>query len=501
MARCFRHDDGGDDAELTVLMDAAERAAQVPDALVDRLLSVDAAGDPARVAAALYALAARPGLVLRLDGWFRRQWWYPGDDLPVVQRVVRRLDNGRAGPVAVALASCHRDGRVRERAVATMGYPPLAPFLVLRTTDWVGPVRDRARAGLSLLLTHHPDAYLPPALGTGVRVARRTRGGFARGQLVCALLAAPRPLRDRLAAAPDRDVRRFVIDVGLPHGWWSLTELTRIAESEPDVLIRARVAEAACREAVWTRQILTLQRFAASPRTEVRALALTGLVRAGRDAEVTRYLDDEVALVRAIARDAASRAGIEPHRHYRDTVAADPSPGAIAGLVETGTATDAPLLEPLLRNGNQRVRAAAVRGLAALGAFGVEDAVALLRDPSPAVVRETARRWPGPVPSELGWELLAEHRVDRRRAGYRLLRHGSRYGQLRAALLAARDTDPKLSRRGVADATRAAREESRRATVPGLDARQRAELAALVPAAADRLGERTTRLLLALLGY
>jgi HEAT repeat protein len=67
---------------------------------------------------------------------------------------------------------------------------------------------------------------------------------------------------------------------------------------------------------------------------------------------------------------------------------ADPAPGAIAGLAETGSHADAPLLRELLTHSAGRVRAQAVRALRHLDAAPVEQTIRMLRDSSPAVVRE-----------------------------------------------------------------------------------------------------------------
>ncbi|GIH01444.1 hypothetical protein Pma05_80160 [Plantactinospora mayteni] len=75
----------------------------------------------------------------------------------------------------------HGDGRVRERAVrATLKRPAgeLVPLLVLRTAGWVAPVRDRARAGLAMLLAGDPGGCLR-ALPTILAGESRTRAGFA----------------------------------------------------------------------------------------------------------------------------------------------------------------------------------------------------------------------------------------------------------------------------------------------------------------------------------
>lgn len=112
---------------------------------------------------------------------------------PVLTRLDARLASGPAGPIAVVVASMYGDGRVRERAVrATLERPAgeLVPLLVLRTADWVTPIRDRARAGLALLLAGDPGGCLPAALPTILAVESRTRAGFARSQALAALLTA-----------------------------------------------------------------------------------------------------------------------------------------------------------------------------------------------------------------------------------------------------------------------------------------------------------------------
>jgi len=106
------------------------------------------------------------------------------------------------------------------------------------------------------------------------------------------------------------------------------------------------------------------------------------------------------------------------------------------------------------------------------------------------------------VPDQVAWDLLADpERVELRRAGYRLLRVRGLSQQLRAALLLANDSDARVARRAIADATRLARDAAspswRRLTLPALDASpdQIVELAKLTDRAAEVLGEDTTRML------
>ncbi|MEH1017319.1 hypothetical protein V6U90_30040 [Micromonospora sp. CPCC 206060] len=398
---------------------------------------------------------------------------------------------------------------MRERAVAAMlGRPAaaLVPFLVLRAADWVAPVRDRARAALALLLAGDPDGCLPAALPIILAVESRTRAGFARSQALAALLTASVEVRQSLFTAGDRQLRRFVFDIELGQGWWPLADLVTAAESHPDVRIRVQAAEAVCRQAVWTRRLDLLRRLAHSRRAEVRAYAVTGLARAGLGEEAAGYLDDGSPLVRAIARDAARRDGVNILGHYRAAVACAGSvgPGAIGGLAETGSATDAALLRPLLAHRSGKIRSTAIRALRQLDAVEVNEMQPLLRDPSPAVVREaTAALLPlyRRLPSALPWQLLADPRTELRRAGYRLLRPQATAGWLRAALILAADPDPQLARRGLADATRLARDAARsgwrRTARPELavSTAEHADLTTLLDRAAPTLGADTTRLL------
>ncbi|QLQ40531.2 hypothetical protein [Micromonospora robiginosa] len=483
--------------------DAVAGGREALDRLVDVLHEVDAGADEAVARSALALVAGAPGLVVRLDEHARSAPWYGRHRDPVWQRIVGRLS---AGPVATALASTHADGRIREQAVAAMAdrpYPEVVPFLVVRAADWVAPVRNRARAGLALVLADDADTHLPAVLPTALRLEVRARAGFAVAQARVAVLAATEQTWRGLLASAGRRERRFVLDTALARGVLRTPELVTLAESDPDVRVRAWAAEAACRDAVWTRRHDVLRRLTRSKRAEVRVVALTGLVRAGQDADVAGHLDDDAPLVRAVARDAARRLGADAREHYRAGVASEePVVGAIAGLAETGSAADAPLLRRLLGHERPKVRAQAVRSLRLLDAVVAGEVVPLVRDPSPAVVREVTRALrpvAGALPPDLPWELLRDGRVELRRAGYRLLRGRGAGVELRAALVLAADGDPRLAERGRADATRLARDAAgttwRRAPRPELRVTEaeRARLRELATRAAATLGDETSR--------
>jgi hypothetical protein len=301
-----------------------------------------------------------------------------------------------------------------------------------------------------------------------------------------------------------------VLELGLTHGWWSPETVLDMAAAG-DLRTRARAAEAVCRQAVWGNRVTLLRQLARHRRTEVRDVALTGLLRLGRHEDVTAHLDDPTPLIRAIAREAARQSGLSALDHYRQAVrAADPAPGAITGLAEIGGPADAGSLSALLSHPAAATRAYTVRALHHLDAVPVDRVVTMLRDPAPGVVREATTALRGritAVPVEIPRRLLTDPaRADLRRAGYRLLRVHGVAEQLRAALLLANDPDPGLSRRAVADATNLARDAAgagwRRRRLSTIDATadQIAELTTLTADAVDALGPDVTRQLRTWLG-
>lgn len=485
------------DSVVDAVRAAGTGAVPALDHLVEVLAAADAAGGQD---SALGVLAARPRVLRWLDRHARR-FGQPPAQADAYDRMARRTADGTAGPCGIALAASHPDGHVRERAVAAIAArpsPELAALLVLRSADWVAPVRDRARAALALLLAEEPERYLPVLAPTIGSLAPRLRGGFAHAQATAALLASARLTRGFLGPGTDPRLRRLACTVALGQHWLSLDELVARAESEPDARIRSWATEAACRELVWTGREATLRRLARARHAQVRALALTGLSRLGADRPVADRLDDDAPLVRALARAAARRLGVDVVGHYRAALSVPvPAVGAIAGLAEAGEPRDVPLIRRLLVHPAGPVRAAAVRALRQAAAVEVDHLLDLLWDASPGVVREVALALAGHdrVPAELGWRLLRADRPELRRAGYRLLRDRSVGVRVRAMLILVGDADPELARRGRADLTGF----SRRlwaAPAPRLPAAERAESVELIRRVAPRLGADVTSALL-----
>ncbi|MFJ5885627.1 HEAT repeat domain-containing protein [Kitasatospora cineracea] len=467
--------------------------------LIAALLQVGSAGNLEDSFEALRALTGRPALLLRLDTFVRQELAYSTRPAPSL---------AEADPVALVLAASQADGRIRERAVRRMlnrPRPELMPFVVLRTSDWVPQVREAACAGLAVLLHENPLLATSATVRTALLINRRRRGAFARGQLLVPLLAdSDTALTGRLLTAPEPAVRRFVLDttahrLGIRH-------LAALAESDPDRQVRARAAEAATRQAVWTDQAELLRRLARSRHAEVRITALTGLMRTGSPQNVAQYLDDPSALIRALAREAARRTGTDPLAYYRTAVrAAEPAAGAVAGLAETGSRADGPLLTALLDNPAPQIRVHALRALRSLDVVPVPRVTALLRDGSTAVVKEAATTLAPSaphLPADLLWDMLTDpQRSAVRRAGYRLSSRHDPLTALRAALVVGGDTHPRLAAQGKTDATTQIRNLAphpwRTRPIPSLDASpaQAAELLALAEQRRTELTENVLRLL------
>ena len=410
-----------------------------------------------------------PALLVRLDGLARRR-----DDAGYLAvRPGAWVDQARdrfnaaercLDPAVLAVASMSADGRVRERAVVAFGarpVPELMPFLVLRTADWVGPVRERACAALAIAL-HRDPRCLDFAGPMAARLAGRSRADFALSQVhavlprltdnqFARLLTSSQPLLRRLAATQARRLR--------------LPELVRVALDESDPSARDLLAEAAAREAVWSGRPEFLHRLAAAASADVRAIALVGLLRAGLPDEAAEHLADANGMVRATARFAARSAGIDALERYRALLGRERvAPGAVLGLAEAtangtnGSEAARELVEPYLAAAAPQMRAAAVTALRLLGVTEPALITPLLADPAPVVVRAVVAALEttgASVEASRLLELLADpaRAGGARRALYRLCQRQHAAVRLAAGLvaLAAAEADPKLVAWAAAD--------------------------------------------------
>ncbi|MEU9101686.1 hypothetical protein [Streptomyces sp. NPDC048361] len=360
-------------------------------------------------------------------------------------------DLTQLGESQLALALCHRDGRIRQEAVRqSVRHPGLLPLVVIRCADWVGPVREHARQLLREAMNVDSALDLAPLI---LRVGRRDRGAFGvdvLGQILrqatCGQLAV-------LFSDPDRIVRRFAYRLAIEGQLLDPAELARAAAGDQDTVVQDLCATAALTalgdEGAYE-DVLPPLLSARNPRT--RSAGVTALRRAGRSEQAQPFLRDRSALVRACARYVVRQQGGDPAAWYRErcTVADDPElpPGAVIGLAECGNRADAGLLRPLLVHPSAGVRARAVAGLRALDCVDVKQLRPLLDDPAAGVVREAAAALL-PSAKELPADWLSERTSSERprhvRVGaFRLLDTCGGIVALRAAVGLLEDPDMKL---------------------------------------------------------
>ncbi|WP_369037842.1 hypothetical protein [Streptomyces adonidis] len=393
--------------------------------------------------------AGDPGAWLGLDAGIR-SWLYW---LPLPPAEVAALRYPDALPESrLALALCHTDGRIREAALGSAaGCPGLWPLVVVRTADWVAPVRERAREVLRAVLGDVDTAVgLAPLILTG---GRRGRGVFAVDLLDEVLRRAPRERLAPMFTSADRGVRRFAYRLAVDEGDFSPAELARAAARDPDPVVQdlcAEAALAAVREGGAEGDVLDALLGARGPR--VRSAGVTALRRAGQGERAEGFLADRAGVVRACARYVVRQVGGDPAAWYRDRCARpdDPalSPGAVAGLAECGERADAELLWPLAGHPDARVRARAVAGLRTLDVTDVRRLRALLDDPAPGVVREATLALL-PFARSLDTERLTERLGGEwpryaRVAAFRLLDACGGLVRLRAAVSLLDDPDVRL---------------------------------------------------------
>lgn len=434
---------------------------------------------------------------ITLDEALRQRWWW----VPQWSReLTGALADGDVDDLCLFVAGCHHDGRIREASVAHLAGRPSAAtvaVLALRTGDWVVQVRERARAAVEPRLADGLDAAsLGAAAELAFTLAQRREGGWLADRIDQLLLGLPADALGALLHARDRRTRRAAYRAGIAAGQLGLAQLARAAIRDSDLPIRAMCARAVVDAAPDPTVIRDLLR---SRTALVRAEALHTLTANGDLAVAETALADRHPLVRTTAQAALRRAGIDPAARYRALIAqTPPTPGAIAGLAETGTAGDTPLIVPHLSHPRLRGRVEAIRALRRLGATDPGELIPLLRDPSGAVTRQAVaalRQHAHTLDSGLLDALLQPRNPPHlRMAGYRLLTAKDVWLRLATNLRLIDDPDPRLRAHARADiATWLDRQAA--TSYRGPSAVQAAELDTLITRATPELDEHRVRLL------
>ena len=329
---------------------------------------------------------------------------------------LRAVATLQTGPVLLQLAMCHPSGHVREAAIrrsATCADGSEIPFLLLRTNDWVLPVRGLAQSALRARLgaRHLPDLVAAlPVLDEMPRWGRLGDTALIDDIHVLLGSAAAVPALRAALSSLDRFVRRCafrrLIAREAPQG-----EAREAAgaqgpyrDSSGGLDPRAEVAAAALRDAdpairTWVERRLTAgsdraflafsdallrSRLGASRLGAAQRLLALGLAVPWRE-----LLFDDHAGVRALAQQTVLDSGGDPDVEYRAGMATSRARRlsvALLGLSETGGGDDSTVIRGYLTDPIAAVRRGALRALVHLK---VDDAVELclasLADGSPSV--------------------------------------------------------------------------------------------------------------------
>ncbi|MCG5465465.1 hypothetical protein MED01_003744 [Micromonospora sp. MED01] len=431
-----------------------------------------------------------------MDEALRGQWW----SAPRWSRsLAADLADGEVELLHLVMAGCHRDGRIREAAVAHLAdhaHPAALAVLALRTVDWVAEVRQRARGAVEVWWSSSRGS-LTQLAEMAFALRGRGEGAWLAEHVEGALRTLPLSGLEPLLAARDRRTRRAAYRAATTGGLLSLHRLTTAAMKDDDLPIRILCARGAVEVATDPAQ---LRGLLLSSTALVRAEALQTVTAVGDLNAAEAALPDRHPLVRAIAQAALRRSGGDPAVSYRRLAAGwgPPAPGVIAGLGETGDAEDAGLVRRWLAHPRSRGRVEAVRALRRLGVTRSADLVSLLRDESGAVTRQVVvalRQDLGVLDPGMLEALLGPGNAPHVRfAGYRLLIAGNAWQRLVTNLRLIDDPDDRL--RGSARADLSAWLGRQAATTyHGPSRKHAAELDELIEDARPILGEHTVRLL------
>jgi hypothetical protein len=479
----------------------AGRATGIED-LPERLIAIDPAGEPARLAYAEELLVrADPRFWLALDVATRRSPYHPPAWTGLA---ARRLLAGDLSIVGTVVAACHPDGRIREAAIVRLAdsqHSIVLAVLAIRAVDWVPQVRERARRALERRLVDSPRACLVVVAPIAFALRARREGSWLAERIERALRDGPPEALEAALVAADRRTRRAAFSAGVAAGRLDRGRLLRAARYDDDVLVRIACAVAVIRTAIEAGRVDDIQPILTNRTSQIRAEAVFALAREGELGPAEVALADRATAVRAVAQAAVRRRGADPAARYRELATeTPPNPAALAGLGETGALSDAGLALAWLHHPVPRGRVEAIRAARRLGVSSPSVLLSLLVDPSPAVVREVVsalRLRPGDLdPAALRALMRAPHPVHVRRAAYRLLCECGPWLRLTAHLeVIATDPAERLREHALSDLDRWLAHVAATAYAPP-EGEAYAELLALTEVACPRLGTNRQRLLL-----
>ncbi|MEZ4545961.1 MAG: hypothetical protein R3C24_18955 [Cyanobacteriota/Melainabacteria group bacterium] len=383
--------------------------------------------------------ALRPSDLLQLDYQYRHgnyytprylQQWDELDKSILKNWKVREMPTELFG-----LASCHRNGFVREAALdhLSSNLPTVngceIPYLLIRTGDWVEEVRTIALNSLDKIVEQQNLAKFLPYLEVVHRMSLRVRdAGLDKRQFLLKRIEEflkTEEHRKLLLSGLDSKYfkdylsrrRCLALLEEIPDRSTSLTEaiISHISQ-DPDITIRfalTRLTENLSPE----RRMLILKKLAAEGTGIERREALRTLFDLSQDGGkelAFKALLDRSASVRILARWKLRTLtpDIDFRLYYQKTITQDlgrqVKATALIGLSETGTAEDAATIEEYTRSTDRILKKAAIKSLAKLDASKYLDFFVATLAGEDAGLSKEARQALAPRARLLNPEQLAE---------------------------------------------------------------------------------------------
>jgi hypothetical protein len=334
-----------------------------------------------------HALLEVPGHRLpALEDAILRQYWHA--DFPGFAWPLGAQPDAAATDARLFCAGCHRDGRIRERALRLMrGRPgPLATALTLiRCDDWVPQVRVCAEEALQQIVATDPAAlFAHLGLLFVLRERQRIRSGVWRTLIEPALLS-PAHSAARWQALDHGGSRQrlFVCDLILRAEPGQIDALALHTVRNRDPVIACWALRELPRVSGMPLNDALIAHALRHPNASVRAYGLRLRARTPDDAFralLRESLFDPSASVRNVAAYALRNLGSDPREIWRDAIDRGIEPGrryALLALGDCAEAEDLARIAPWFRHSTGELRCAVLR--AAMRA-GIDNPAALLSD-------------------------------------------------------------------------------------------------------------------------
>lgn len=356
--------------------------------------------ETAAIKAVLKLLSAlRPSDLLQLDYQYRHgnyytprylQQWDELDKSVLDSWKVRGMPNELFG-----LASCHRNGFVREAALEHLSsnLPSVngceIPYLLIRTGDWVEEVRTIAFINLEKIVEQQYLVKFLPYLEVVHRMSLRVRdAGLDKRQLLLnrieELLKAEENRKLLISGLGSKNFKDYLsrrrclaLLEAIPDRSTSMTEdiISHVAQ-DPDINIRLALTRLT-KSLAPERKMPILEKLAAEGTSIERLEALRTLFDLSPDEGkelAVKALLDRSASVRILARWKLRTLApdFDCRSFYQKSITQDlgrqEKATAVIGLSETGTAEDAATIEEYARSPDRILKKAAIKSLAKLDA-------------------------------------------------------------------------------------------------------------------------------------